>query len=170
MKWIGKGKAWLYVNDDDSVIDRVIYENGMYQSMRHCRSYVSLSGMKKFIEYQHSVKLKAYEAMEHLPEPKKKCSLAVLEFFTWSTVGVALVAIVLMFFTLFAHADAKDIRDMLNTFAPAPRVVYIQPSSMYPTPPAYLPPVRGQVLEPVDFMPARLHETPSINLLGDSNE
>ena len=67
-------------------------------------------------------------------------------------------------------ADAQDIRDMLNTFAPAPRVVYIQPSSIYPTPPAYLPPVRGQVLELVDFMPARLHETPSINLYGDSNE
>jgi hypothetical protein len=67
-------------------------------------------------------------------------------------------------------ADAQDIRDMLNTFAPQPRVVYVQPSSMYPAPPAYLPPVRGQVLESADFMSARLHETPSINLLGDSNE
>lgn len=66
-------------------------------------------------------------------------------------------------------ADAKDIRDMLNTFAPQPQVIFVQPNVM-PLPPAYLPPVRGQVLEPVDFMPARLNETPSINLYGDSDE
>lgn len=168
MKWIGKGKAWLYVNDDDSVIDRVIYENGMYQSMRHCRSYVSLSGMKNYIEYEHAKKVG--EVMEYIPEPKKNCSLAVLEFFTWSTAGIALVAIVLMFFTLFAHADAKDIRDMLNTYAPQPQVVFVQPNNFVPNPPAYLPPVRGRVLDPVDFMPARLHETSSFDLYGDSND
>lgn len=69
-----------------------------------------------------------------------------------------------------ALADAKDIRDMLNTFAQQPQVVFVQPNNFSPNPPAYLPPVRGQVLEPVDFMPARLNETPKVNLYGDSNE
>lgn len=69
-----------------------------------------------------------------------------------------------------ALADAKDIRDMLNTFAPQPQVVFVQPNNFVPNPPAYLPPVRGRVLEPVDFMPARLHETSSFDLYGDSND
>lgn len=66
-----------------------------------------------------------------------------------------------------ALADAKDIRDMLNTFAPQPQVVFVQPNNFAPNPPAYLPPVRGRVLEPVDFMPARLHETSSFDLYGE---
>lgn len=68
-----------------------------------------------------------------------------------------------------ALADAKDIRDMLNTFAPQPQVVFVQPNNFAPNPPAYLPPVRGRMLEPVDFGGARLNETPSFDLYGDSN-
>jgi hypothetical protein len=168
MKWIGKGKAWIYVNDDDSVIDRVVYESGMYQSMKYCRSYVSLSGMKKYIEEKHAIEVG--KVMEYILEPEKNCSLSVLKFFTWSTVGVALVAIVLMFFTLFAHAENRAISDILGAYARQPTVIIVQLNNLYPNPPAYLPPVRGQVLEQADFGGARLHETQPINLFGDSDE
>ena len=141
MKWIGKGKAWLYVNDDDSVIDRVIYENGMYQSMIYCRSYVSLSGMKKFIEYEHAKRVgEVVEcfSLEQQPDP----FIRFLKIAAYALCTVVFLIIFTMIFSNKAHADAKDIRDMLNTFAPPPQVVFVQPA-LNPLPPAYLPPVQG---------------------------
>jgi len=67
-------------------------------------------------------------------------------------------------------AENRAISDMLNAYARQPIVIIVQPNNLYPNPPAYLPPVRGQVLEQADFGGARLHETQPINLLGDSNE
>ena len=67
-------------------------------------------------------------------------------------------------------AENRAISDMLNAYARQPTVIYVQPYSQYPQPPAYLPPVRGQVLEQADFGGARLHETQPINLLGSNDE
>lgn len=167
MKWIKSKKYWFYVGADDSIIDRIIYEDGMYQSFRYTKSFYSVEGMKKYVEDQYAMCGKI------IPVDIKEKTDPMTYFLRIVTYGLLTFLFLLLITIIFcgkANADAKDIRDMLNTFAPAPRVVYIQPSSIYPTPPAYLPPVIGQVLEPVDFMPARLYETPSINLYGDSNE
>jgi hypothetical protein len=169
MKWIGKGKAWIYVNDDDSVIDRVIYESGVYQSMRHCRSYVSLSGMKKHIELEHAKRVG--EVKEYiLTEEKPDHVVSFLKILTYALLTIAFLIIFTMLFCNKAHADAKDIRDMLNTFAPQPQVIFVQPNNFAPNPPMFFPPVRGQLLDQADFGGARLHETQPINLFGDSDE
>jgi len=169
MKWIGKGKAWIYVNDDDSVIDRVIYESGVYQSMRHCRSYVSLSGMKKYIELEHAKKIG--EVTEYiLTEEKQNSDVPFLKIFTYALGTVVFLALFTMLFCNKAHAENRAISDMLNAYARQPIVIIVQPNNFVPNPPAYLPPVRGQVLEQADFGGARLHETESINLLGSNDE
>jgi hypothetical protein len=66
-------------------------------------------------------------------------------------------------------ADAKDIRNMLNTFAPQPQVIYIQPNNhLYPLPPINLQPILGKPnlnSNNIDlFGGAKLNETPVINL------
>jgi hypothetical protein len=169
MKWIGKGKAWIYVNDDDSVIDRVIYESGMYQSMKYCRSYVSLSGMKKYIEEKHAIEVgKVTEYI--LTEEKPDHVISFLKILTYVLLTIVFLIIFTMIFCNKAHAENRAISDMLNAYARQPIVIIVQPNNLYPNPPAYLPPVRGQVLEQADFGGARLHETESINLLGSDNE
>ena len=168
MKWIGKGKAWIYVNDDDSVIDRVIYESGVYQSMRHCRSYVSLIGIKKYIELEHAKKIgevKGYILTEEKPDPV----ISFLKILTYAVLTILFLVLFTIIFCNKAHAENRAISDMLNTYARQPQVVFVQPA-LNPLPPAYLPPVRGQVLEQADFGGARLNETESINLLGNNDE
>ena len=141
MKWIKKGKSWIYVNDDDSVFDRVIYENDIYQSSKYCRCYVSLSAMKKYIEYAHA---KEFAKVENyvLEEEKADPVLSFQKIAAYALATILFLIIFTMIFSNKAHADAKDIRDMLNTFAPPPQVVFVQPA-LNPLPPAYLPPVQG---------------------------
>jgi hypothetical protein len=171
MKWIGKGKAWIYVNDDDSVIDRVIYESGVYQSMRHCRSYVSLSGMKKYIELEHAKRERVGELKEYvLTEEKPDYVLSFLKIVTYAVLTILFLVLFTIIFCNKAHAENRAISDMLNAYARQPIVIIVQPNNFVPNPPAYLPPVRGQVLEQADFGGARLHETESINLLGSDDE
>ena len=169
MKWIGKGKAWIYVNDDDSVIDRVIYESGVYQSMRHCRSYVSLSGIKKYIELEHAKKIgevKEYILTEEKPDPV----ISFLKILTYALLTILFLIIFTIIFCNKAHAENRAISDMLNAYARQPIVIVVQPNNFAPNPPMFLPPVRGQVLDQADFGGARLHETQPINLFGDSDE
>jgi hypothetical protein len=62
-----------------------------------------------------------------------------------------------------AIAENNAISDMLRIYAPPQNVIFVQPA-VNPLPPAYLPPVRGQVLEPVEFGGAKLHETQLLEL------
>ncbi len=68
-------------------------------------------------------------------------------------------------------ADAKDIRNMLNTFAPQPQVIYIQPNNqLYPLPPINLQPIQGNSdlnSNNIDlFGGAKLNDTQKIDLYG----
>lgn len=169
MKWIAKGKAWLYVNEDDSVIDRVIYESGVYQSMRHTRCYVSLNGIKKYIELEHAKKVGEIVECFTLEE-KPDYVVSFLKIVTYAVLTILFLVLFTIIFCNKAHAENRAITDILNAYARQPIVIVVQPNNLYPNPPAYLPPVRGQVLEQADFGGARLHETQPINLLGDGDE
>ena len=84
-------------------------------------------------------------------------------------IATIVICVLLLLTAISAKAENRAISDMLNTYARQPQVVFVQPA-LNPLPPAYLPPVRGQVLEQADFGGARLHETQPINLFGDSDE
>jgi hypothetical protein len=85
-------------------------------------------------------------------------------------IATVIICILLLLTAISAKAENRAISDMLNAYARQPIVIIVQPNNFYPNPPAYLPPVRGQVLEQADFGGARLHETESINLLGSDDE
>lgn len=88
----------------------------------------------------------------------------------FNIIATVIICILLLVTAICAKAENKAISDILGAYAKQPTVIYVQPYNQYPQPPAYLPPVRGQVLEQADFGGARLHETQPINLLGESNE
>lgn len=69
-----------------------------------------------------------------------------------------------------AMAENTVVNDILSSYARQPVIVIVPQNNLYPSPPAFLPPVRGRVLDPVDFGSARLHETESIDLLGSNDE
>jgi hypothetical protein len=125
--------------------------------------------MKKYIEYEHAKRVgEVVEcfALEDKPDP-------VIRFLKIAAYALGTVVFLIIFTMLFcnkAHAENRAISDMLNAYARQPIVIIVQPNNLYPNPPMFLPPVRGQVLEQVDFGGARLHETQSINLFGESDE
>jgi len=80
----------------------------------------------------------------------------------FNIIATVIICILLLVTAICAKADNKAINDILSAYANQPPVIYMQPYNIYPNPPAYLPPVRGQVLEQADFGGARLHETQPI--------
>lgn len=85
-------------------------------------------------------------------------------------IATIVICVLLLLTAISAKAENRALTDILNAYARQPTVIIVQPNNLYPNPPLFLPPVRGQVLEQADFGGARLHEAQQINLLGNNDE
>ena len=69
-----------------------------------------------------------------------------------------------------AYGADDGLSRILDLYARQPPVVYIQPNNqLYPIPQS-IPVVRGDRIEPVDFMLPEVRDTEHVDLYGESNE